>query len=68
MCENQRFVDLKECFDGSGSFDIYCDIDFVVWKSDDLHIKINIDTETEEIVAIKQEKCLTWLHDKGTEL
>ena len=65
--EHQKFIDLRECF--GCNYDIYCNIDFVKWENGDLHISRFVDeTETNELIVIKEEEYLSWLSNKGREL
>ena len=67
MSEQQKYVDLIECFDGD--YDIYDDVDFVKWENGDLHVtRYVIETKSNEAVMIKQNEYLTWLSEKGREL
>ena len=70
MSENQKFIDLRECFEPiECGYSIYCDVDFVKWENDILHIKsLNTETKIIETVEIEQSKYFKWLNEKGQEL
>ena len=64
MSEQQKYIDLRECFGCNYSF--FRDIDFEKWENGDLHIKRKAnETETIESMTIKQDEYLSWLNDKG---
>lgn len=64
VAEQQKYVDLIECFDGD--YDIYDDVSFVKWDNGDLHItRYVIETKTNEPLVIKQNEYITWISEKG---
>ena len=67
MSQQQKFVDLIECFDGG--YDVYDDVDFKKWESTNLCIaRFHVETETTEAVTIPQSEYLAWLREKGCAL
>jgi len=67
MSEQQKYIDLRECF--GCNYDIFDDIDFIKWGKGDLYIsRIVNETESWESIVIKQNEYITWLNDKGREV
>lgn len=67
ISENQRYVDMIECFDGG--YDIYDDVDFIEWVGDGMRVtRYNVETDTKEEVTITQKEYLEFFCDKGKEL
>jgi len=67
MSENQKYVDLIECFEGG--YDNYDSVDFLRWNGRDLIVaRYVLETKANEESVIKADEYLFWLSEKGREV